>query len=46
MQDDLPEGGFGWFLIRELTKDLQYVRHEDQNRLTFSIPIDAVASNL
>lgn len=39
MQDDLPEGGFGWFLIRELTTDLQYVRQDDQNRLTFSIPI-------
>lgn len=37
MQDDLPEGGFGWFLIKQLTNDLQYVRDEDQNRLTFSI---------
>ncbi len=45
MQDDLPEGGFGWFMIRELTKDLQYVRHEDQNRLTFSIPIDTDTSD-
>ena len=23
---DLPEGGFGWFLIRELTSDIRYDR--------------------
>lgn len=34
---DLPEGGFGWFLIRELTEDLAYRRVGDRNELTFRI---------
>lgn len=37
-QDDLPEGGFGWFLIRSLTSDLQYHRVRGRNRLRFVIP--------
>lgn len=37
--DDLPEGGFGWFMIRELTQDLHYGRQNDQNHLTFRIPL-------
>jgi serine/threonine-protein kinase RsbW len=42
-QSDLPEGGFGWFLIRELTLDLTY-RHEDGvNRLRFCLPLGAAA---
>jgi serine/threonine-protein kinase RsbW len=36
---DLPEGGFGWSLIRSLTRDLSYQRRRDQNRLTFVIPL-------
>jgi serine/threonine-protein kinase RsbW len=35
--DDLPEGGFGWALLRRLTRDLAYQRQKDRNRLTFSI---------
>ena len=35
---DLPEGGFGWFLIRSLTRDLRYVRTGHENRLTFCLP--------
>lgn len=35
---DLPEGGFGWFLIRSLTRDLRYDREPGCNRLSFSIP--------
>ncbi|WP_456387436.1 ATP-binding protein [Profundibacter sp.] len=35
--DDLPEGGFGWFLIRDLTRDLQYTRADGKNVLTFRI---------
>jgi serine/threonine-protein kinase RsbW len=35
--DDLPEGGFGWALLRRLTRDLAYQRHDDRNRLTFRI---------
>lgn len=38
--EDLPEGGFGWFLIRSLTRDLDYVRRRGHNRLTFLIPLD------
>lgn len=36
----LPEGGFGWFLIRTLTDCLSYTRHASENhlrlRITFS----------
>ena len=35
--DDMPEGGFGWFLIRQLTEDLVYSRDGNENRLSFSI---------
>ena len=34
----LPEGGFGWHLIRALTDQLDYVREGNQNRLTLQIP--------
>ncbi|MGH1331583.1 MAG: ATP-binding protein [Paracoccaceae bacterium] len=37
--DDLPEGGFGWFLIRELAKDLEYTRVCGRNRVTFRIAV-------
>ncbi len=37
--DNLPEGGFGWFLIKELTQDLRYSRNGSQNRLTFILPL-------
>lgn len=37
--DDLPEGGFGWHLIRSLTADLTYARSGGQNRLSFLIPL-------
>ena len=30
---DLPEGGFGWFLIRELTDYLSYQRNKGENIL-------------
>lgn len=32
---ELPEGGFGWFLIHELAHDLAYVRHESSNVFSF-----------
>ncbi len=35
--DQLPEGGFGWYLIRTLSKDLHYCREGNENRLTFSV---------
>lgn len=37
-QEDYPEGGFGWHLIRSLTLDLHYDRANGQNRLRFVIP--------
>lgn len=36
---DLPEGGFGWFLIRDLTQNLSYVRDGATNRLDFVLPL-------
>ncbi len=38
--DDLPEGGFGWFLIRDLARDLEYKRKCGKNILTFRIAIE------
>lgn len=38
--EDLPEGGFGWFLIRSLVKDLQYRRDGPMNRLAFSFALE------
>lgn len=34
---DLPEGGFGWFMIRSLTDDLHYRRIRGVNRLGFTV---------
>lgn len=34
----LPEGGFGWAMVRELTQDLQYFRTDGINKLVFVIP--------
>lgn len=33
----LPEGGFGWFMIRSLTEDLRYERRGGWNYLEFRI---------
>ena len=38
--EDLPEGGFGWFLIRSLTQELTYQREGDQNTLSFCMDVD------
>jgi len=35
---DLPEGGFGWFLIRSLVTELTYQRIDGENRLSFILP--------
>lgn len=35
---DLPEGGFGWFLIHTLARDLHYRREAGANRLTLRVP--------
>lgn len=37
---DLPEGGFGWFLIRSLTQELSYQRLDSLNVLSFCIGVD------
>lgn len=36
--DTLPEGGFGWFLIHDLTQQLCYFRDGGRNVLAFTIP--------
>jgi serine/threonine-protein kinase RsbW len=38
--EDLPEGGFGWFLIRELTSDIQYQREDGSNELSMCFEIE------
>lgn len=38
--DCLPEGGFGWFLIRTLTQNLQYQRIGARNHLSFQLNIE------
>ena len=35
--EDLPEGGFGWFIVHALTDDMMYEREAGENRLTFSL---------
>ena len=37
---ELPEGGFGWFLIRDLTRDITYRRVGRRNRVDmwFALP--------
>ncbi|WP_323038742.1 ATP-binding protein [Gemmobacter sp.] len=38
--DDLPEGGFGWFMIQALAQDIRYDRIGATNRLTFWLPAE------
>lgn len=42
--EHLPEGGFGWLLIRELTSDIQYERDNGSNRLSlcFDVGIESI----
>jgi serine/threonine-protein kinase RsbW len=37
---DLPEGGFGWFLIRTLVRNLTYLRKDGCNHLSFCLPYE------
>lgn len=39
--DPLPEGGFGWFLIREIARDVVYDRENGENFLIFRLAIGA-----
>ena len=41
LHDAMPEGGYGWFLIRELVRDLVYDRKEDENILFFRMALGA-----
>lgn len=36
--DELPEGGFGWHIIRCLTSELVYARDQGRNLLSMRIP--------
>jgi len=36
---DLPEGGFGWFLIKDLSRDVEYTRLDGENRLKLRIAV-------
>lgn len=38
--EDLPEGGFGWHLIRSLARDICYRRDMGVNRLSFRLPTE------
>ncbi|UWQ93246.1 ATP-binding protein [Aliisedimentitalea scapharcae] len=38
---DLPEGGFGWFLLRTLTQSISYDRKGDNNILTLAFDAEA-----
>lgn len=40
-RDDLPEGGFGWFLIRDLTDRIDYRHRDGWNLLTLEFRLDA-----
>lgn len=39
--DQMPEGGFGWLMIRELTDELVYERSANRNILSFRLPFCA-----
>jgi serine/threonine-protein kinase RsbW len=36
--EELPEGGFGWFLIRSLAQDLDYRRLNGRNEICLRLP--------
>ena len=42
---ELPEGGFGWGLIRALSSGLSYRRISERNRLAFRIPLSVQAKD-
>lgn len=37
-KDELPEGGWGWSLVRTLSSNLSYVRVKDINLVSFHLP--------
>lgn len=36
---DMPEGGFGWFLIKDLAKDVSYQRQNTENLLQLRLAV-------
>lgn len=45
LSGELPEGGFGWFLIQDLTRAICYYREDQRNFLAFTIPYPESLSN-
>lgn len=39
----LPEGGFGWYIIRSLTRNLQYRSQNGRNELIFQVALGSVS---
>ncbi|WP_299722159.1 ATP-binding protein [uncultured Tateyamaria sp.] len=37
--NDMPEGGFGWFLIKDLAKDVTYDRINSENHLSLRLAV-------
>lgn len=42
---DLPEGGWGWALIRAMTTDLEYRREAGVNRLSFRMALSSAETS-
>ncbi|MGR3616967.1 MAG: ATP-binding protein [Paracoccaceae bacterium] len=40
--DDLPEGGFGWFLIHQLTSSVSYTHKDGNNVLTLGFTLSKI----
>lgn len=40
--NDMPEGGFGWFLIKNLARDVDYGRYGDENHLRMRLNVRAI----
>jgi serine/threonine-protein kinase RsbW len=36
---EMPEGGFGWLIIRQLARDVSYTRQDGVNHLSFRIGV-------
>jgi serine/threonine-protein kinase RsbW len=36
---EMPDGGFGWFLIKSLTEDIHFSRDGDKNKLTLVVGV-------
>jgi len=41
---DMPEGGFGWFLINDLARDIKYRRIGNENELSLRLAIGLTSS--